>query len=100
MSTSPSRPAGPPQPPPDAPTKLHTARAIAEANTQRLSRVSDACVRSGLRFGGLAATFFAVQTLSTTYRGRRDFLDAAHGGLAAGAVFGLSRESRGRPEAA
>lgn len=34
----------------------------------------------------------ATQTLSGVYRGQRDFLDTAHGGMAAGAVFGLSRE--------
>ncbi|KAL4437449.1 hypothetical protein ABPG75_004588 [Micractinium tetrahymenae] len=84
------RQAGPPQPPPNAPTKLHAARAIAEANTQRMSRIANASVRGGLHFGGLAAVFYGVQMLSGVYRGRRDFLDAAHGGLAAGAVFGYS----------
>jgi hypothetical protein len=47
-----------------------------------------------VQFGGLAAVFYAVQMLSGVYRGHRDFLDAAHGGLAAGALFGWSRESR------
>ncbi|EFN59863.1 hypothetical protein CHLNCDRAFT_49731 [Chlorella variabilis] len=84
------RGAGAPQAPPGAPTKLHAARAIAEENTQRLSRVANASVRGGLHFGGLAAAFYAVQVLSGVYRGRRDFLDAAHGGMAAGALFGLS----------
>lgn len=36
-----------------------------------------------------------LQTLSGVYRGQRDFLDTAHGGMAAGAVFGLSREWAG-----
>ncbi|KAI3429883.1 hypothetical protein D9Q98_010194 [Chlorella vulgaris] len=84
------RGAGPPQPPANAPTKLHIARAIAEENTQRLQRLANASVRGGLHFGGLAAVFYAVQMLSGVYRGRRDFLDSAHGGLAAGAVFGVS----------
>jgi hypothetical protein len=85
-------PAGTPQPPPDAPTKLHAARAIAEENTQRLSRVANGALRGGLHFGGLAAVFYAVQMLSGVYRGRRDFLDSAHGGMAAGALFGISCE--------
>lgn len=37
--------AGPAQPPLDAPTKAHAARAIAEESTQRLVRVFDASVR-------------------------------------------------------
>jgi hypothetical protein len=54
--------------------------------------LANASVRGGLHFGGLAAVFYAVQMLSGVYRGRRDFLDSAHGGLAAGAVFGVSCE--------
>lgn len=187
--------AGPPQPPQDAPTKLHAARAVAEANTQRMSRIANASVRGGLHFGGLAAVFYGVQVrkaavrveelwrrfwrappgwrsllrkcmqgaalraqnqsaalmesqaglpswadpgampaarcqewrhaagvtavsmwaspntalsctlvllvqmLSGVYRGRRDFLDAAHGGLAAGAAFGYSRKHPTREQA-
>ena len=49
-------------------------------------------MRGGLHFGGLAAVFYAAQMLSGVYRGRRDFFDAVHGGLAAGAMFGLARE--------
>ncbi len=181
--------AGPPHPPQDAPTKLHAARAVAEANTQRMSRIANASVRGGLHFGGLAAVFYGVQVrkaagrveelwrrflagapwrvqfaakmhaghdinplrcliprpghlrgqtrapclqraarraacrwsgccvgacqhtptsctlllpvqmLSGVYRGRRDFLDAAHGGLAAGAAFGYSRKHPTREQA-
>ncbi|KAL4421905.1 hypothetical protein ABPG77_005189 [Micractinium sp. CCAP 211/92] len=93
------RQAGPPQPPQDAPTKLHAARAVAEANTQRMSRIANASVRGGLHFGGLAAVFYGVQMLSGVYRGRRDFLDAAHGGLAAGAAFGYSLHRSVKPAA-
>ncbi|PRW60374.1 hypothetical protein C2E21_1325 [Chlorella sorokiniana] len=80
----------PAQAPPDAPTKLHAARAIAEENTQRLSRMANASLRGGLLFCGLAGTFYAVKMLSGVYRNRRDFLDSAHGGMAAGALFGVS----------
>lgn len=33
-----------------------------------------------------------VQMLSGVYRNRRDFLDSAHGGMAAGALFSVSCE--------
>lgn len=84
------RQAGVPEAPADAPTKLHAARAVAEANTQRLSRIGNNSLRGALGFGSIAAVFYGVQMLSAVYRGRRGFLDSAHGGLAAGAMFGLA----------
>lgn len=42
--------------------------------------------------GGLAAVFYAVQMLSGIYRNQRDFHNTAYGGMAAGALLGLSCE--------
>ncbi len=40
--------------------------------------------------GSLAAVFYAVQMLSGIYRNKRDFHDTAYGGMAAGALLGVS----------
>ena len=48
--------------------------------------------------GSLGALFYAVQMLSGIYRNKRDFHDAAYGGMAAGALLGLSGAA-GRPAA-
>ena len=82
--------AGPVKAPPGVASKAHAARAMAEQQTDRLVRVLNSSVRGGLRVGGLAAVFYAVQTLSGISRGARDFYNTAYGGMAAGAVFGAS----------
>ncbi len=52
--------------------------------------------------GSLAATFYLTQLLCAVYRGQRDFLNTAYGGLAAGAALGAAlqhgvpRAQRGR----
>ncbi|GAB4814544.1 hypothetical protein N2152v2_001590 [Parachlorella kessleri] len=84
------RRAGPIAAPTGAPTKAHAARAIAEEQTQRLARISNSTLKGGVRVGGLAAVFYAVQMLSGIYRSRHDFHDTAYGGMAAGALLGYS----------
>lgn len=60
-TANPSPDTGPVRTPASMPSKAHAARAMAEAQTERLVRVLNASVRGGLRFGGLAAVFYAVQ---------------------------------------
>jgi hypothetical protein len=45
----------------------------------------------------MAAVFYAVHLMSGIYRGRRDFLDSAYGGMAAGAILGQTGQ-RGAQE--
>ena len=84
------RAAGPLQPPPNAPSKAHAAKAMAEEQTQRLLRIINASLKSSLRFGGLAATYYGAELSSSIFRGRHDFYNSAVGGMAAGAVLGSS----------
>jgi len=86
------RSAGPIQPPENAPTKAHAARAMAEEQTQRLLRVVNASVKGTARFGALAGVFYGTHLMSSVWRARHDFYNAAFGGLAAGALLGLSCE--------
>eukprot|EP00887_Chlorella_sp_A99_P003889 scaffold11.g3889.t1 len=81
---------GPVQAPAGAASKAHAARAMAEAQTERLVRVMNASLKAGLRVGGLAAVFYAAEALSGIYRGRRDFYDTAVGGMTAGTLFGVA----------
>lgn len=76
--------------PPNTLSKAHAARAMAEEQTQRLLRISNAAVRGSLQFGSLGALFYGVQLMSSIYRGQHDFYNAVHGGMAAGALLGMS----------
>jgi hypothetical protein len=84
------RAAGPITAPPEAPSKAHAAKAMAEEQTQRLLRIINSSLRSSLWFGSLAAVFYGVQLAGGVYRKRHDFINSAAGGMAAGAVLGSS----------
>lgn len=71
------------------PTRAHAARAAAETQTQRLLRIANASVRTGIRFGGLAALFYGAQLVTSIYRDREDFYNTMMGGVVAGTGLGL-----------
>jgi hypothetical protein len=85
---------GPVRPPGGAAAGAAAARAMAEEQTRRLVRVANAATRGAGRVGALAAVFYGGQLLSGVARGRWDYEATAHGGAAAGALLGATRECR------
>lgn len=68
---------------------LHAARAMAEAQTQRIARIADAGIRGGFRIGGFAAVFYGVALLVGIARGQRDYYNTSVGGVVAGSMLGI-----------
>jgi hypothetical protein len=85
---------GPVRAPGGAAAGAAAARAMAEEQTRRLVRVANAATRGAGRVGALAAVFYGGQLLSGVARGRWDYEATAHGGAAAGALLGATRECR------
>jgi len=71
------------------------SRAQAEYKRDSLGRISQACLRGVLRFGGISALYFGTELAAGIYRARRDYYNATYGGLVTGACSGAVLARRG-----
>lgn len=64
------------------------SRAHATYARDSLGRISQACLKGVLRFGGISALYFGTELAVGVYRARRDYHNAMYGGLVTGACSG------------
>lgn len=64
------------------------SRAQAEYTRDSLGRISQACLKGVLRFGGISALYFGTELAAGVYRAKRDYYNATCGGLVTGACSG------------
>ena len=64
------------------------SRAQAEYTRDSLGRISQACLKGVLRFGGISALYFGTELAAGIYRAKRDYYNATCGGLVTGACSG------------
>ena len=73
-----------------APHAKQHARAMADAEKQRLANLARAGLKGAGRFGSFAALFLGTKFFLGVYRDSRDYYNSTCGGLVAGGAMGIS----------